>query len=337
MPIPQAALTAAQAAAAKIDADVYVYNGSIEQPRCLTCIEAIASHRSGRKKARLFLTTNGGNPDAAYKITRYFQEKYEHFTVIVAGKCKSAGTLIAVGAHELAFTPYGELGPLDIQLSKVDKFDALSSGLTIQDSLNTLEARAVEKFFEMVKEYIQANNGQLSFASATKAAGDFVAQLYAPVFARIDPEDVGARARSMRIGTDYGRRLSLKSQNLRADTLRLLSETYSSHSFVIDQQEAETLFLRVRVADAEEEAIVAALGRISRFQGSEFVFQALSVRAKDSLNAPGAENGTADLGRDPTPNGGNSQRANGAAGAPAVEPKKRRGDRRRDRPVAEAV
>jgi ClpP class serine protease len=150
MAIPTAMLEKAKEAASKIDADVYFYNGGIETPRCLASIEAIHKHR-GRPKARLFLVTLGGSPDAGYKITRYFQEKYEHFTVIISGKCKSAGTLIAVGAHELAFTPYGELGPLDIQMTKVDRFDQLQSGLTIQDSLNTLEERALNKFYEIVK------------------------------------------------------------------------------------------------------------------------------------------------------------------------------------------
>ncbi len=302
----------------------------LRTPRCLSTIEAIHAHR-GRPRARLFLVTNGGNPDAGYKITRYFQQKYQHFTVVISGKCKSAGTLIAVGATELAFTPYGELGPLDIQMTKVDKFDQLQSGLTIQDSLNTLEDRALSKFFEIVKDYIQSNNGLLSFPSAAKAASDFVTQLYAPIFSRIDPEEVGARARSMRIAADYGRRLALKSQNLKTpQTLRLLSETYSSHSFVIDRQEAETLFQHVREADKDEQAVIGALGRYARFEvgeGTDFVFSALSSRtinAKAARKAAGPKLGIkagAAHGK-PKPrgnspkNGRNPQRPDGAPNPP---------------------
>jgi hypothetical protein len=223
MPVPKDALDKARTAAAAIDADCYFYNGKIEPPRCLACIDGVSAH-AGRKNAILFLVTNGGDPDTAYRITRYFQERYGHITVVISGRCKSAGTLMAVGANELAFTSYGELGPLDIQLGKIDKFDALQSGLTIQDSLNTLEARALNKFFQIVRDYIQANSGQLSFAAATKAASDFVTQLYNPILARIDPEEVGARARAMKIAVDYGKRLAVKSQNLRPDSLRLLSE-----------------------------------------------------------------------------------------------------------------
>jgi len=64
----------------------------------------------------------------------------DQLTVLVSGPCKSAGTLLAIGANELAFTPYGELGPLDIQLTKVDKFQQQESGLMISDSLNMIPA-----------------------------------------------------------------------------------------------------------------------------------------------------------------------------------------------------
>ncbi|HEX4860168.1 MAG TPA: hypothetical protein VFV07_02960, partial [Rhizomicrobium sp.] len=252
--------------------------------------------------------------------------------VLVSGRCKSAGTLLALGAHELIFTPYGELGPLDIQLSKVDRFDQMQSGLTITDSLNTLELRALDRFYKMVTEYISANNGLLSFASASKAASDFVTQLYAPVFSRIDPEEVGAKARSMRIATDYGRRLAVKSQNLRPNTLKALSETYSSHSFVIDQQEASTLFLRVRSASEAERKVVAALDRYARFEvssASNVVFRALSLPVATGATK-GKTNGQADKRGSKPADGANPPGPAGAA-KPAASSSKRIGSRVRAR------
>jgi hypothetical protein len=303
--------------------DVFVYNGPMQSGKDLDCIDTV--FRSvHREECLLLLTTHGGDPDAAYKIARYLQEKYKKFSVLVSGRCKSAGTLLALGAHEIVFTPYGELGPLDIQMSKVDKFDQLQSGLTITDSLNTLEARALDRFYTMVSEYIQANNGLLSFASASKAAADFVTQLYAPVFARIDPEEVGAKARSMRIATDYGKRLAVKSQNLRPTTLKALSETYSSHSFVIDQQEAGTLFLRVRSATDAEREVVAALDRYARFevpQGGNIVFRALSKPvAKGSTK--GKTDGQTDKRGNKPANGPNPPGPAGAAKPSPVSQKR---------------
>jgi hypothetical protein len=334
MPMPTTVRDKAVAAAASIDADVYFFNGTIESGRDLTCIENIYKH-VGRPRALLLLVTNGGNADAAYKISRYFQEKYESLTVLISGKCKSAGTLIAIGATDLAFTPFGELGPLDIQLTKVDRFDQLQSGLTIQDSLDTLEGRALDRFYKIVRDYMQANNGLLSFSSATKAASDFVTQLYNPVFSRIDPEEVGARARSMRIAADYGKRLAVKWQNLKPDTIKALSETYSSHSFVIDHLEAESLFNRVRLANQEEQALVEALGRGARYElpnSADFVFEALSKRkeperteadARVIAGGPPADGGhttRADSAPEPSPPPSRGRRVRSPNGKPANPP-----------------
>jgi hypothetical protein len=312
-------LDVARLAAAKLEADVFFYNGEIGSGRDLEIIELIHENIS-KPAALLLLTTNGGDPDSAYRMARYFQEHYEKFTVLIGGRCKSAGTLIAVGASELAFTPYGELGPLDIQLTKVDKFDQAQSGLTIQDALSTLEERAKETFYNIVQDYMSANRGMLSFPAASKAAGDFVSNLYAPILGRIDPEEVGARSRSMRIADDYGKRLEAKWQNLRPGTLKKLAETYSSHSFVIDQREAEGLFKEVRVASDWEKALVMALGRYARYQipvegGSECLIYALSPREtkQEAANDAEPENDRT------TENGRNPEGASGTADAPSIQ------------------
>lgn len=308
-------LAAATAAAAQIDADVFIFNSELFGTKDFEFINIVADNKC-RANAVLVLITHGGDPDVAYRIARYFQESYESLTVLVSGRCKSAGTLIAIGATELAFMPYGELGPLDIQLSKVDKFDGAQSGLAIQDALNTLESRATESFFDLVKGYMEANQGMLSFASATKASSEFVTQLYAPVFAKIDPEEVGAKTRSMRIADDYGKRLSFKWQNAKNGAIQTLSETYSSHSFVIDKREAETLFHRVRDATEEEKALVGALGHFARFQVPRS-HQIISVLSEKTSQEQADEN---DENRGEPQDGGNPEGAVGAS-EPAPEAK----------------
>jgi hypothetical protein len=317
MALPADVIEKATKAASAIDKDVYLFNGGVQRARDLECIEHMYEHR-GRKTALLVAVTMGGDPDAAYKITRYLQEKYDSFTILISGLCKSAGTLMAIGANELAFTPFGELGPLDIQLTKVDRFDQMQSGLTIQEAIETLEGRATHAFYTIVHEYIRANNGLMSFATASRAASDFVTQLYAPIFARIDPEEVGARSRSMRIAAEYGKRLAVKPQNVKSNTLKALAETYSSHSFVIDKREAESLFHRVRDATDQELALVTALGRHARFQmgqNTDFVFQALSTKVDVKKELP--DHASPDEGRGSAPDGGNPPRPSRKADTPA--------------------
>ena len=105
----------AQKAAALVsearDADVFLYNGTITQNNVLSVMEALDKNKS-RSNLFLLMVTYGGDPHAAFKISRFIQEHYDHFALFVPGLCKSAGTLFAIAANEVVFTPFGELGPL---------------------------------------------------------------------------------------------------------------------------------------------------------------------------------------------------------------------------------
>ena len=90
------------------DSDIYFYNGAIMQGADLRFMQLIDKSKK-KENALVVLVTTGGDPHAAYKIARYMQTRYDKLTVLVSGECKSAGTLIAVGAHSIAFAPYGEL------------------------------------------------------------------------------------------------------------------------------------------------------------------------------------------------------------------------------------
>ena len=56
-----------------------------------------------RRHARcvLVLTTDGGHADAAYLIARFLRGTYESVTACVFGYCRRAGTLLALGCHEV--------------------------------------------------------------------------------------------------------------------------------------------------------------------------------------------------------------------------------------------
>ena len=301
------------AAVAKIDRDVYIYNGPIIRHAVLNFMETVEANVQ-RPDATLLLVTNGGDPDAGFKIARYLQHKYKHVAVLVSGVCKSAGTLVALGAHELIFMPYGELGPLDIQMSKVDRFGQSQSGLVITDAINTLEGRAIDVVFSITSELMEANQGMISYQTATQVAVEAMKNIYGPVLARIDPEEIGTRSRAMRIAQDYGTRLIAASNNADNNTLRILAETYSSHSFVIDHIEAKTLFKNTRMASDAEAEVVRLLGTFARMQASEPKFYALHA----PLAANSEENDSAgtDPERPATEDAGHPE---GASEAPVSE------------------
>jgi len=102
------------------DVDVVIFNGPIDRLNAQRLIH-IGQNRKRKHNVFFVLVTFGGDPDAAYIIARHLQSKYNHFALFVPELCKSAGTLIALGANELIISDYGELGPLDVQLSKKDE------------------------------------------------------------------------------------------------------------------------------------------------------------------------------------------------------------------------
>lgn len=256
--------------------DVFLYNGAIERKADLQFIKLVSNEKKS-DSCLVIMVSPGGNPDAAYKMARYLQHKYESFSVLISGMCKSAGTLFAIGAKEVIFTPYGELGPLDIQLAKTDHIAGLESGLNISEAFDALETRARDTFVGLTLEIISNSGGVVSFNTAAHAASEIVGSVYGPVFARIDPEEVGSRTRAMRIGEDYGMRLNLKWNNLRPEALDLLSQTYSSHGFVIDFLEAASLFNNTRLATPSELELVESLGEMSRHPSRNLTIRKLTT------------------------------------------------------------
>lgn len=260
--------------------DVFLYNGPIERGQDLRFIEFVAENKQ-HDELLLLIVTPGGSPDAAYKMAKYIQSRYSNFACFIPGLCKSAGTLLAIGANELVFAPYGELGPLDVQLTKTDDLLGQESGLNISEAFRTVEDRAKRTFHALIGEIIQSSGGVVSFQTASHCASEIVASLYGPIFGRIDPEEVGSRARAMRLGEDYGVRLNQKYTNLRDSALERLSQSYSSHGFVIDAEESCALFERVRMAEPSEQWLVQALGANARFPGQEVAIENLTALSEE--------------------------------------------------------
>lgn len=256
--------------------DVFLYSGPMARRSDLEFIEWVAAEQK-HDDLLLIIATNGGSPDAAYKIGRYLQDKYQSLTSLIPGLCKSAGTLLAMAAKELVFTPYGELGPLDIQLNKSDDLVGQESGLNIGEAFSTLESRARDTFNALIQDIISNSGGIVSFTTASHSAAEILSGLYGPIFSRIDPEEVGSRARAMRIGEDYGARLDTKYSNLKPGALKFLSQNYPSHGFVIDYQESKLLFKNVRKASDLEQKLIDNVGVICRMPAATLNKQNLTA------------------------------------------------------------
>ena len=122
---------------AALEADLLIYNGTLNEDDVETTIQTVIGRRR-RKNVLLILTTYGGDPDSAYMLARTLHRSYERFIAYVPGYCKSAGTLVVIGAHELILSAHAQLGPLDIQVSHTDEIGQRRSGLAPSEALRVL-------------------------------------------------------------------------------------------------------------------------------------------------------------------------------------------------------
>jgi len=252
-----ASLNLARAAAAvsqKFEADVYFYSGRISRANVGRLLNEYESAQH-RENCVVVLTTYGGDPDAAYILARFFKRAYGRFTLCIFGMCKSAGTLACLGADDIAMTPFGELGPLDIQLSKDDSLAARTSGLDIFQALAIISTQAFSIFQQHFLGIVTGSGGVITTRTAADIGTAVAAQLLAPITAQIDPLRLGEMQRALEVAMEYGVRLGVGE-----DTVRRLAMEYPAHGFVIDLDEAQELLPgKVRTAHPEEMELEAAL------------------------------------------------------------------------------
>ena len=180
----------ADAIAISSDTDILFYNGGLSVGVAREFMRVV-NNRQRRNNVLLILVTLGGDPGTAYRIARLLQTKYTNFALCVPNVCKSAGTLVATGAHQLVMSDQGELGPLDVQMQKRDELFAMQSGLTILDTLETLQARALSACEVFFLALSLKSEGGISLKTALDVATTMTTGLFTPLYNQVDPLLVG--------------------------------------------------------------------------------------------------------------------------------------------------
>lgn len=254
-------------------------------------------HRELKPAATVFLTTYGGDPDGGYRIARCLRHHYkDRLRVAVPSWCKSAGTLIAIAASELAIGDRGELGPLDVQVFKGSELQERSSGLDLTEALGFVGHHVRWAYHSMLSE---ARRLGLSTKLAADMAAHISAAVAAPLLTQVDPLRLGELQRATRIASDYGERLDKYSSNLKEDALQTLIHGYPSHSFVIDRKEASSLFQRVYPFTDAEQTFVDAVWPIVQDQAPSAVHFIDPIQT--SPTTPGVEDENLEANDDQQP------------------------------------
>ena len=233
--------------------DVYLYAGSINRSTCDFLIGSCPE--DPRPKALLILSSYGGDAHAAYRLTRHLQDMYKgEFTLLIPSMCKSAGTLVAIGADELVMSPLGELGPLDVQVSERDELWERRSGLVPTQALETIGDKAFS-FFESAFINLRTRSGsQITTRTAAEIASRLTIGLFRPLVSQIDPLRVADILLSMRIAEEYGNILS--TSNVKENSISQLVYGYPSHGYILDRREAAELFENVRSPSQPETELI---------------------------------------------------------------------------------
>ena len=247
----------ADAVSANYDADIYLYSGPINSQGYADLIGAVLED-AHRANGLLILTTHGGDLSAAYQIARFLHRRYARLFVCVPGFCKSAGTLIALGAHKLLIDDYSELGPLDALADEprkigVQTFRGAASFRYVVENVPDL-------FERILLAMRQTANGSIPAAFAAGLSLHATCTIMHPLLAQISVAAAAEESNQMAVALAYGRRLAEQARNTRGDTVERLIAQYPSHDFVIDHTEARSLFASVEAPSESLYRLLEALG-----------------------------------------------------------------------------
>lgn len=237
--------------------DVISYAGEISVDGYERLSHLLAT-RQAQADVLLVLSTAGGDPHAAFRIARALQHTYGRFFALVPRCCKSAGTLVLLGACALYLDDMAELGPLDVQVSRTDELMGRRSGLEFLNAIDSLQSHCLEVFRGTLSDLLAEG---IAPGPAADIASRLTDILLRPIAAQMNPLKIAEMQRAVEIASSYGQRLAERAGNVRPDALMRLVLSYPSHGFAIDRREARGLFFDVRPAGPLLGALSATIVR----------------------------------------------------------------------------
>lgn len=111
-------------------------------PDSVTLFEETLHDADPEQDLHVMLATPGGDGETAIRLARQAQSRCRELTVVVPDQAKSAGTLLAAGAHRILMGPTSDLGPIDPQFPLPD--GSLAPGKAIIAAVDEAERRVQE-------------------------------------------------------------------------------------------------------------------------------------------------------------------------------------------------
>ena len=200
-------------------------SGQMAQDVLPIMIKQINKIQNSNDGIDLLILSNGGDPIVSWRIISLLREKFKKVSVLIPYTAYSAATLLALGADEIIMHPFGNLGPLDPQLSFIDN----------QGKQKTISYEDIAKYVEFVKD-IGITDQELIQKSFEKLT------------AEIPPTLIGFGKRSSQLGLTMGQKLLATHMNDENKT-KVISETLNTkfyhHGYPLARTEAKDIGLSI--------------------------------------------------------------------------------------------
>ena len=182
-------------------------------------------------KISLILFTSGGDTSAAWNLVNLIQIFCDEFEVIAPGKCRSAGTLISLGADRIIMTKQATLGPIDPSIQH-------PLGPSIPGA--SPEARA--------RVSVEAVYGYLDEIRACSTDESLRVQALLDLSNKVHPLVLGQIFRSRQQIRDLAQRLLTRHTHDSDKVTKIIDFLCSesgSHDYTINRREAKQLGLKI--------------------------------------------------------------------------------------------
>ena len=187
-------------------------------------------------KISLILFTSGGDTSAAWNLVNLMQIFCDDFEVIALGKCRSAGTLISLGADRIIMTKQATLGPIDPSIQH-------PLGPSIPGASPDARARVS----------VEAVYGYLDAVKAFSKDESLGVQALLDLSNKVHPLVLGQIFRSRQQIRDLAQRLLTRHTNDSEKAKKIIDFLCSesgSHDYTINRREAKQLGLRIENCSA---------------------------------------------------------------------------------------
>lgn len=248
-------------------ADIWFFNGAINH-ESFKLLRKKFYEIEPRENSILILTTSGGSAHSAYQIAMFFKNKYKNNRVLVVGRCKSAGTLIAIAADEVVMFDMGELGPLDVQIARTDDIGARDSGIDIIKGLDVIRDQSFKIFENAMVKVKAKSGGTVTMKMAAEIGTALSNGIMSEIASQIDPLRLGAISRAASIAEQYGKSLGIGEK-----LIKKLIHDYPSHSCVIDLAEAKRIRIKAREPLDIEIEVESTLVEMFKQQGEDAIYE----------------------------------------------------------------